>query len=71
VRSFTHERGRAVVDSEGRLAIMVNGGGVDSPLQEGHSGTLRGGQKPSLRQAAYYDGRDGNPVTFMIGANGL
>lgn len=50
---------------------MVNGGGVDSPLQEGHSGTLRGGQKPSLRQAAYYDGRDGNPVTFMIGANGL
>lgn len=48
---------------------MVSGGGVDSPLQEGHSEALRGGHGSCLRFAADYDGRCGELQTFLIGAN--
>ena len=70
VRTFTHNRGFTVMDGEGRLAIMVNGGGVDSPLQEGHPVAPRGEVLSCLRLTANYDGRSGYPVTFMIAANG-
>ena len=52
---------------EGRLAIMVSGGGVDSPLQdEGHSAALRGRRESSLWYSAGYDGSGRSPRHFVV-----
>lgn len=48
---------------------MVNGGGVDTPLSDGHYAALRGGHDECLRIVADYDGDGSMPETFVTAAN--